>query len=193
MSVLRAFIAIDLSDEVVAQLAALLQRLQAQLGDGFVRWQPPHNMHLTLKFLGDVSTNQIDLLANALRTETAQCPPFDVSVGQLGCFPKPAQPRVLWVGVQAPDALFTLQHGIENQLTRLGYPPEDRPFSPHLTLGRVARQATPAEIRQIANLLAQTRVGFLGAFRVGQVHLFRSDLRPSGAVYTRLFTADLSG
>lgn len=192
MSVLRAFIAIDLSQEVIAQLAALLTRLRAKLGDGFVRWQSPQNMHLTLKFLGDVSTNQVGLLTDVLRAEAAQCAAFDVSVGTLGCFPKPVQPRVLWVGVQAPDALLNLQRGIETQLARLGYPAEDRPFSPHLTLGRVARQASPAEIHRTADFLAQTRLGFLGAFRVTQVHLFRSDLRPNGAVYTRLFTANLA-
>lgn len=192
MLALRAFIAIDLSQEIVAQLTTLVTRLRADLGDAFIRWQPPQNMHLTLKFLGDVSPNHVDLLTDVLRTQAAQCSAFDVHVGQLGCFPKPTQPRVLWVGVQAPNALFDLQRCIEQQFARLGYPPEDHPFSPHLTLGRVTRQATPPEIRRIADVLTQTRVGILGTFRAAQVHLFRSDLRPSGAVYTRLFTANLA-
>ena len=77
-------------------------------------------------------------------------------------------------------------------MARLGYVPEERPFSPHLTLGRVARNASPEEIHRISDILGKTKVGFLGAFRVQSVHLYRSDLQPGGSIYTRLFTANLA-
>ena len=88
--------------------------------------------------------------------------------------------------------MAALQHGVEAEMARLGYAPEERPFSPHLTLGRVVRNATSEEIGRISDVLGKSKVGFLGAFRVQSVHFYRSDLQPGGSVYTRLFTANLA-
>jgi 2'-5' RNA ligase len=98
---------------------------------------------------------------------------------------------VLWAGVEAPDDLYTLQRRIEAEAARLGYAPDKREFNPHLTLGRVSRNANPRQIREISEKLRQYKVGFLGAARIHEVHLFRSDLTPEGAVYTKIFSAPL--
>ncbi len=189
--VIRAFIAVDLSRELRQALARLSEALQSRLGHLPLRWVPPENIHLTLKFLGDISTRNLRIIQELLAREAALYPPFEFSAGTLGAFPNPRHPRVLWVGVQAPRVLFQLQEGIEKTLARLGYPPDSKPFSPHLTLARMARTARGEDIRNLAHALRHEHVGYLGSTRVEEIHLYRSDLRPSGAVYTRLFTAPL--
>jgi RNA 2',3'-cyclic 3'-phosphodiesterase len=192
MSVIRAFIAVSLSPEIYQQLDQVLAGLKSKLPGGFVRWVPAKNIHLTLKFLGDVSISSQEMLTKALQGEVSRHPSFDISVGELGVFPSLRRPHVVWVGIEAPSELAALQRGVEAEMARLGYAPEERPFSPHLTLGRVTRNASPEETRQISDVLGKSKVGFLGAFRVQSVHLYRSDLQPGGSVYTRLFTANLA-
>ncbi|HEB65214.1 MAG TPA: RNA 2',3'-cyclic phosphodiesterase [Chloroflexi bacterium] len=192
MSVVRAFVAVDLESEITERLAQVLAELRQQVDGRIVRWVPAENIHLTLKFLGDVSVHNLPLLEDALRAEALGRSAFALSVGGLGAFPSENQPRVLWVGVEAPDVLMALQRGIESRVERLGYAREKRPFNPHLTLGRVSRSATAREVRQVARLLREYKLGFLGVSEVEAVHLFRSDLRPAGAVYTRLFSAPLA-
>jgi 2'-5' RNA ligase len=95
------------------------------------------------------------------------------------------------VGVEAPADLSAVQNGVENAMSLLGYAREDRPFSPHLTLGRVSRNAGTQDERQIGEAIEAAKLGFLGVARVNEVHLYKSDLNPNGAVYTRLFTSAL--
>lgn len=191
MSVIRAFIAINLSEEILRGLSLTLAELKKRMPGIPVRWVPVENIHLTLKFLGDVSIANLELLTKILRAEAARQSPFELSVGGLGAFPSVRRPRVIWAGVEAPAELGVFQRSVEAEMARLGYPPEDRPFSPHLTLGRVLRNANSEDIRQIGNVIEGYKVGFLGATRVRAVHLFRSDLKPGGAVYTRIFSANL--
>ena len=192
MSVIRAFIAISLSPEIYQKLEQVLGALRKQLPGNAVRWVAANNIHLTIKFLGDVSLSSLELLTKALQSEASRHPPFDISVGELGVFPSLRRPHVVWVGVEAPPELAALQHGVEAEMARLGYAPEQRPFSPHLTLGRVGRNASSEETRQIGEVLGKHKVGFLGAFRVRTVYLYRSDLQPGGSIYTRLLTANLA-
>lgn len=192
MSVIRAFVAIELSEEIHQRLDEVIARFKKQLPDVPIRWVPAQNIHLTLKFLGEVSLTNLDMLTSLLQTEIGAHHPFEISVGGAGAFPTPRRARVLWVGVEAPPELAAVQSGILSAVERLGYAGEDRPFSPHLTLGRVSRNAGTQDLRQISQALEATKVSFLGAVCVRQVHLFRSDLRPTGAVYTRIFSAPLS-
>lgn len=192
MNVIRAFIAITLSEEVHHGLEQVLRDLKTRVPEKVVRWVPAGNIHLTIKFLGDVSLASLEMLTNMLRNEAARHSPFEFSVGGLGAFPSARRPRVVWVGVEAPTELGGLQRGVEAEMARLGYAPEERPFSPHLTLGRVSRNAASEGLRQLSNVLESYKVGFIGVTRVQAIHLFRSDLQPSGAVYTRLFSAALA-
>ncbi len=193
MSVIRAFIAVDLPPDLRARLAQICDQLCDEMGQVPVRWVPPEKMHLTLKFLGDVSENNIDVLQDILRGETVDREPFAISLGGLGAFPKVRRPRVIWVGVEAPPELESLQRGIDKQTAKVGYPPDRRDFSPHITVGRVSRNASPAEVRVIGDALNEANVGYLGVARVQAVHLYRSDLQPGGAVYHQLFSAELEG
>jgi len=186
---LRSFIAIEIPTDVQDAMDRSTAALKKALARPLVRWVAAHNVHLTLKFLGDVSPANLELLAQALKFEAGQHASFSLSIGGLGVFPNLRRPRIVWIGIEAPAALQALQRGIEAAAARLGYEPENRPFSPHLTIGRVNQNASAAEVQQIRAALEQTRVGALGAVTVEAVQIFKSDLQPGGAVYTHLYTA----
>lgn len=122
-------------------------------------------------------------------TDHFQC--FDFRLTGLGSFPNLKRPRVLYIGIQAPVALETLQRGIESSSRRLGYESEERGFSPHLTIGRVKQNVTATEQQTIRRAIEETKIDSLGTARVDSVHLYKSDLKPSGSVYTRLYSAPL--
>ena len=191
MSVIRAFIAISLSAEIHHSLNQVLSSLKSRLVGAPLRWVPASSIHLTLKFLGDVSLSNQQLIVKMLDLEVGHHAPFELSIGELGFFPSINRPRIIWVGVEAPQELFALQHGIDVETSRLGYPSEDRPYSPHLTIGRVSRNVGMNDFRQISDGIGKVKVGFLGALRVQNVDLFKSDLKSEGAVYTRIYRATL--
>jgi len=191
MSVIRAFIAIDLSADIQRRLDEVAQNYKTQLTNIPIRCVAAKNIHLTLIFLGDVSLSNLDILTDMIQAEISGHRQFDISVGGSGAFPSIRQPRIIWIGVEAPPELTAIQNGIEAITGRLGYVRDERPFSPHLTLGRVARNATSQDIKAISKALETNKVGFLGATCVEKVHLYRSDLQPTGAVYTQIFSSSL--
>jgi 2'-5' RNA ligase len=191
MTAIRTFIAIHLPVTLQDKIGQVVHQLD-QPKTSAVRWVPVRNIHLTLKFLGDVSPANLNILKEVLFAEVARHRSFEISIGGLGSFPGPQRPRVIWVGVHAPPSMLRLQHAIENEAKKLGYPPEERPFSPHLTLGRVASNASPQEVQQIARRLESIKVGELGTIEVESVQLFRSDLQPGGSVYTQLYSANMA-
>ena len=194
MEQIRAFIAIELSEDILSAIADLQRQLKKQVPEGTVRWVKPGGIHLTLQFLGDVPAVKINSIAQALTETCAPFHPFSVTVGGLGCFPNAKRPRVTWVGVDEPTGtLAALQKAIERAMVPLGFTPERRAFHPHLTLGRTKRQATRDQAQALGTLITTTQIPFLGQMNVRQVCLIRSDLRPTGAVYTRLAAAPLSG
>jgi 2'-5' RNA ligase len=192
MSLLRAFIAIEIPEEIKKEIAGQTVELRRVVGRS-VRWSATDHIHLTLKFLGEISSSNLDFLTQALKTEAGQHAPFEMTVGGLGAFPNPRRARVIWIGLDAPAALRRLQHNIEAATARLGYPAEGKPFSAHLTIGRVREQISSAEAQSLRNILESTNVGIFGTFAAKFVHLFRSDLQPGGPLYTCLFTAALGG
>ncbi|MGD8402622.1 MAG: RNA 2',3'-cyclic phosphodiesterase [Anaerolineales bacterium] len=191
MSLLRAFIAVEIPPEIHQAIDKETASIRAALDKSLVRWVPTGNIHLTLKFLGDVSPANLEMLAQMLNVEVSKQPVFEMEFVGLGAFPNPKRPRVIWIGIQAPAGLEALQYGIESAAATLGYPAEKRPFSPHLTIGRVKQKIGSAGMQKIRTALEETKVGTLGSARVSAVHFFKSDLKPTGAVYTQLFSAPL--
>ena len=189
MSVIRAFIAIDLSPGIYEKLENISSKLQNRLSNLPTRWVQTKNIHLTIKFLGDVSPSNLELVKRILQVETAHFSPFDISTGELGAYPTIHRPRVIWIGTKVPHELVDFHHCIENETARLGYTREKRKYSPHLTLARVTRNANSNQVAQIGTLLGECKVGFLGAARIDKVHLYGSDLKPGGAEYTKLYSA----
>lgn len=192
MNQLRAFIAIDLPHPIQEAIEKQTSRLRQAAGDGLVRWIPPQNIHLTLKFLGNIAASHMDFLKQLLHQTADSHQPFDVQIGGIGSFPNSKLPRVLWAGVHAPADLASLQKNIEAGAARLGYEKEARPFSPHLTLGRVRQGIDPRDLQKISAALNGIQIGNIGSARVDAVHLYKSELRPEGSLYTKLFSAPLS-
>jgi len=192
MSLLRAFIAIELPAHVCDAIQKQTARLRQTLGNDLIRWIPTQNMHLTLKFLGDTATSHLEFLKQLLAREADAHPQFDFQLGGLGAFPTLKRPRLLWIGIHAPADLASLQRSIEAGTSRLGYELEERAFSPHLSIGRVRQNVSPPDLQKIRTALDTIQLGNIGIARVDSVHLFKSDLQPGGSIYTKLFSAPLS-
>lgn len=190
--VFRSFIAVDIPPGVQDALGQVEDQLQERLPQTPVRWVDPHKIHLTLKFLGDVSKENLEMVKKILSSEVNKRHTMEIGIGGIGAFPKIRHPRVIWVGVEAPEELHALRRGIEDGVARLGYEYDKYDFTPHLTLGRVSRKASSREVRKVGKVLHDFQVGFLGVTRVEDVHIYRSDLQPEGAVYTRLYTVSLA-
>jgi len=187
MEQVRTFIAIELNESIKAALTDLQEQLKAEAPKGSVRWVGPEGIHLTLKFLGDVPADRIEEIERALARACARFPAFSFSIGGLGCFPDSRRPRVIWVGVQEESGTLTrLQKAIEDGMEKLGFPPEGREFQAHLTLGRTQQRASSGDVRRLGQIVEETDIGELGRMEARAVSLIRSDLRPTGAVYTRL-------
>jgi RNA 2',3'-cyclic 3'-phosphodiesterase len=194
MDAIRAFIAIELPSAILGEVDQVEAHLKPQMPPDAVRWVKADSIHLTLKFLGQVPSDQLDLITSALRTTVVSHAPFALEVKGAGCFPNAHRPRVVWVGVKDDGhRLHALQRAVENAIAPLGYPTEVRDFTPHLTLGRLARDVRQIDQKKIGEMVEAAAVGSLGRWEVKQVALIHSDLKPSGAEYTILAHAPLTG
>jgi 2'-5' RNA ligase len=191
MSLLRCFIAVELPRPLQDAIAASIAGPRERLGSHVVRWVPVHNLHLTLKFLGDTAPSSTDLIIASIKAEAPQFQSFDVTVAGFGAFPSERRPRVLWVGLRGPAALASLQHALDQATLRLGYNSEERAFSPHLTIGRVRQNVSSVDLQPIRDELERTTIGEIGTWKVDAIHLYRSELKPTGSEYSKLFTAFL--
>jgi 2'-5' RNA ligase len=190
----RAFAALELPAPVLARLGAVLAALPAAVPRGSVRWARPEGIHLTLQFYGEVKPEQLPALQAALAGVAAVAAPLTLDLAGLGAFPNPARARVVWVGVQGDlEALRRLQQAVEAAGQGLGFRPEERGYHPHLTLGRVNQPLRPADQGRLAEALGRTPVPAGAPFHLAELSLMRSELRPGGAVYTRLSAAPLGG
>lgn len=191
---IRTFIAIELDETTQNALSELQAQLKRERACAFVRWVAPQNIHLTLKFLGDVDAQQMPALQRAVADACVGSAPFTLTVGGISAFPHTRRPNVIWVGMggQVEIAAY-LAREIDDACAALGFAREERPFTPHLTLGRVKRDASSIERRFIGDAVENAKVGELGEFRVERVSVMESELRPGGSVYTRLAVVELGG
>lgn len=185
---IRSFIALELSDEVRANLMQLLTALRQM--PATVKWVEAENLHLTLKFLGEVPEGQIAAITETLSAIAQATPTFAFAVKGVGGFPDLRRPRVLWVGVEAPKELLTLHRQIEQGMERLGFAPEGRPYHPHITIGRVKAMQGLAPTLDILKEHADT---LFGTVTVRHLTLFRSDLSREGPTYTPLAQLTFGG
>lgn len=189
---LRLFVALELPAPILAALEQLQDQLRADRSARVVRWTRPEGIHLTLKFLGETPSARLDAIRAGLQAAASAHRPLQLGAAGLGCFPNPRAPRVVWVGLTGDlDALAALQSAVEAAIAPLGFPTENRPFSPHLTLGRVRQDASAAEVRALGALVTGTAIGALGAWQATAISLMRSELSRDGARYTCLFSAAL--
>jgi 2'-5' RNA ligase len=186
----RSFIAIELPPSMQQEITKQTTHLRETLSTEWIRWVPVENIHLTLKFLGDVPASHMGFLKQSLTQIADSSQSFDLQISGLGSFPNSNLPRILWIGVHAQAVLQSIQKNIVIAMHRLGYKKEERPFSPHLTLARVRQNIPPTDSLKIRDTLQTIQLGKIGTARVNSVHLFKSDLTPAGSEYTKLFSAN---
>ncbi|MFN2137450.1 MAG: RNA 2',3'-cyclic phosphodiesterase [Candidatus Promineifilaceae bacterium] len=183
----RAFVAVSLPEEVIGYLGKLIEDLAAQVPPRSVRWTQPDKMHLTLRFLGDTKKDLLQELQNALDSVTQARKPFSLQLQGFGCFPNCRRPRVLWAGLGGNlDAAAGLKAAIDEAIVPFGWEREERPFSPHLTLGRV-KDASRLDKQRWPETVEPLPIP------VAAVHLVQSDLTPGGPIYTIRHTSTLRG
>ena len=181
----RAFIAIALEPGLVAELKKVQQELQARLPDDSVRWARPEQLHLTLKFFGQVAAQRLNDLTAALNRACAGIDSFQLALENVGCFPHTKKPRVLWTGIGGElESLRKLQERIEQETGDFGDHKEERLFQPHLTIGRV--KAIGIDARRVGEVVERTHVSKLGVWTVRQIESVQSELAPQGARYLML-------
>ena len=191
MEPVRAFIAIELPNSVKSALSQLQDSLK-QGDHAAVKWVNPDGIHLTLKFLGNIASGAIPELTKAISDAARGIAPLRLGLTQLGVFPNLRAPRAVWVGLGGEIAtLSVIQENIESALIPLGFPPERRAFSPHLTLGRVRERASPAEQRRLGAAVASLKTDTRLSFTVDSLSLMRSRLTREGAFYSRLSSVAL--
>ena len=184
---IRTFIAIEPDAAIQHALGDVQTRLQRERAANFIRWVAPANIHLTLKFLGNVETDRLPALTRTVREACASYSPFTLSLHTLGAFPNLTRPNVVWVGLRGEiETAARLAEKIDAGCAALGYAREARPFAPHLTLGRVKKDARADELRSVGELIANFKAELRGEIRVARVSVMKSELKPSGSVYTRL-------
>ena len=188
---LRVFIALSIPSTAKSVLGKVVQDLMAQVSNG-VRWVGLDGMHLTLKFLGNIDSVQVGDIVEAMGQASQNTTPFPMLLSGLGMFPNEKRPRVIWAGLQGDlDSLGKLQARIEDEVSRLGFSREKRPFSPHLTLGRV-REKTGSDIRQrISAAVSACSISSAESWQVESVRLVQSQLTLGGAAYTDLASVSL--
>jgi 2'-5' RNA ligase len=189
----RLFVALDPPEGVRRRIGATVAALRRSAGRAAdeVRWTAPETLHLTVQFLGAVAEERIPELDGAVRAAAASARPLQLELQGAGGFPSARRPRVVWLGIGGDLApLVALARELGRLLTPLGFPPEPRPFSPHLTIGR-ARDARGAA--GLGGALAEAAQGGGVAWRVAELVLFESHLEPTGARHEPLLRAPLGG
>ncbi len=201
---IRAFLAVELSEVVRGELAKLQQELKRRIEpevkrDARISWVQPASIHLTLKFLGDTDEQLVDPMRAAIEQIAVTHRSIHIPLERLGVFPRPQQPRVLWVGAseqweqgEGAEQLAALHRAVEDCYQSFGFAPEGRPLSPHLTLARI-KEGERHVGQALAKIGAMDRPLALGSLAVESVVLMKSELRPTGSVYAKLWEVGLSG
>ena len=185
MEKIRAFIAVELPSFLKEELGRIESILKAG-NTTPVKWVDFENIHLTLKFLGDIESSRVGEIIEGIKNACVGISPFELKIKGLGVFPNPARTRIAWVGlIDSTDELSLLQRNIESEMEKLEYERETRKFSPHLTLARVRDQATPDERKRFGNLVTATAFSS-ERITVNSVSLMQSHLTRQGALYTCL-------
>jgi 2'-5' RNA ligase len=184
MSSVRAFLAVPLAPHVLSSLSRLQAQLSRKIND--IRWSHPQNLHLTLHFFGNIDQETLEKIKVSVLSVKRCHQPFKVDIRGLGAFPSLRRPKVIWLGLQPQAQLKQLHQDIQQSLRLAGLTPDSRPYSPHLTIGRVRRAA--ADLTEQGVTLSDTTIDYL---LIDRVVLFESRLQPQGAEHIPLFTVKL--
>ena len=183
---IRSFIAIDIPDDIRDSIGKVSCQIKAGLPGIPFRWVAPQNIHLTLRFLGEISQDQITCLIQNTQPVLAKLANTTITVAGIGAYPSSRRARVIWIGVTSSPALSPLIIALNEKLAACRISDDDKFFSPHLTLCRL-RNLSTFDYAKVDSMLSSIRVGSLGSFRVNSIKVYKSDLSPSGPVYTCMY------
>jgi len=187
---IRAFLAIEPPEDILQKISGLQEKLKREIR-GKISWAKPPGQHLTLKFFGDISQDDVNNICAAVQKQTVSEPPLNLKIEKLGVFPDDRRPRVLWCGVTGDaEKLITLQKKLDGDFAAIGFPAEERPFRPHLTLARIKDWR---DLMGMNEALVKYGTFTAGEFVCKELILFQSKLSAQGAVYTKLAEFALSG
>lgn len=190
MDKIRAFIAIDLPPHVLGEIKTVTDDLKGKTKG--LKWVRQEGIHLTLKFLGDITPDQADLIGKSLDEATAEFGSLELALDRPGAFPSVKRPRVIWVGLDGElEKLKRLQKSVEEACFSSGFDKDERPYSPHLTVARIKRSNRRWKVEAITDIIEKLGAIQASPFRVDALHLIQSELKPDGAVYTKLKTCSL--
>lgn len=179
---IRAFVAVLISDDLKRKIGIVQEDFKITAPK--VKWVTPDNFHVTMKFLGDIETDQIEQISAKLADAAMSVEPFELELAGVGAFPNNKRPRTVWAGISSgAERLEILARNIDEQLEELGFPKEDRPFRAHVTIGRVREERDAGKLPQ---MLHEVDAGKFGSIRVASVALMKSDLRREGPIYTMI-------
>jgi 2'-5' RNA ligase len=180
---IRSFLAVDPPREIIDAIGMIQDRLRKNI-QGDIRWVRPQGIHLTLKFFGAISESDVANISLVVENTTSNIAPFTLGIKRVGAFPDVKRPRVLWLGMDGDvDTLIRLQKEVDAELQKYGFEKEDRTFRPHLTLARIK---DPRGLIGLAKIMEKRENYEAGSFSAAGLNLFKSDLTPKGAVYTKL-------
>jgi 2'-5' RNA ligase len=187
---IRAFLAIDIPPEILNDITHIQSRLRIAL-QGMIRWVRPEGIHLTLKFFGDISESDITRISQVIGAHVNGIRPFALDVKTLGVFPDMNRPRILWLGISGDvDPLIRFQKSMDQKLHGCGFTKKERPFRPHLTIARIKESKGLIDLVKIIEKNDNYKAGH---FDAGGLNLYRSQLTPRGAIYTKLADFPFAG
>ena len=186
---IRTFIAIELPDHIIESFIEIQNSLKSQRFK--IRWSKPENIHLTLKFLGNIQHDDVEKIINVMNESFIRFTPISIAAKGTGAFPGLARPRIVWVGIgDGKKELACLQDTLSENLEKIGFPKDDRPFKGHLTIGRVKSRPDP---EKFIRTMQEFRNFKSESFIADKIIFFKSDLKSTGPVYTRLASVPLAG
>jgi 2'-5' RNA ligase len=187
---IRAFLAIDPPEDILQAMSRLQEKLKREIG-GRISWTKAKGQHLTLKFFGDISTEDVKNICSAVQNRIVSGQSLNLKIEKMGVFPDARKPRVIWCGVTGDvEKLSILQKQLDSDFAGIGFPREDRPFQAHLTLGRIKDSR---DLTGISEALTKYTTFTAGEFICRELILFQSKLSPQGAIYTKLAEFALGG
>lgn len=189
---MRTFIAVDFQTEILDKIEQIGNYFKTQTPVGALKWVAKENLHLTLKFIGEVSPAKINEIKTLTGGVLISSTSFGIEIKGLGLYPTVNKPRVIWLGIENNLALVNIHKRLDQALSQAHIKPDNRPFSPHLTIARVRRNTPPDQVRAIGKTISQFKVGSLGISKIETIRIYQSKLNPQGPTYSPLMTIRLN-
>ncbi|MDT8381724.1 MAG: RNA 2',3'-cyclic phosphodiesterase [Brevefilum sp.] len=188
---MRTFVAIDFSPQIRGKIGEIIKYFKTQTPDYALKWVEPQNLHMTIKFLGEISEGHLqtikDLLSDTIKGRSS----FEIEVTGMGMYPSAHKPRVIWLGIEGSGPLKDIHKSLDQALQKASIPPDKRGLSPHLTIARIRRNVETLIVQDIGKTLSQFKIDSLGICTVYKVVLYKSTLTPGGPIYDPLLSIPL--